>query len=230
MGNKNRSRSSRPVKRKFRGNQHKAATTSEEKSTRSVVDDSVQEDIPCSSAKKIRPETVYENQSTDTDPCQGGFVLMNLDLLFNFITSNMRCDKCCHYSLSCGLKEKSKSGFGHEIEVKCCNCDNWEVSFKTSGEGTRSGHSEVNLRMVAFVRSLGRGFSALENFSLYVNTPPPMTQNNYKKIFRSIHSASKDVALESMNCAAAELRKSDSTNDTSADISDADVVDKAVYE
>ena len=43
--------------------------------------------------------------------------------------------------------------------------------------------------MVSFVRSLGRGFSALQNFSLYVNSPPPMTKKNYRKLFRTIHSA-----------------------------------------
>ena len=57
------------------------------------------------------------------------------------------------------------------------------------------------------VRSLGRGFSAIQHFSLYVNSPPPMISNNYRKIFRTVHSASKEVALDSMRLAAKELKE-----------------------
>lgn len=87
------------------------------------------------------------------------------------------------------------------------------LALKLVVRGKKTGHSEVNIRMAAFVRSLGRGYSALQNFSLYLNSPPPMTKNNYRKVFREIHSATRTVALESMRNAAAEVRRMDPDQD-----------------
>ena len=67
--------------------------------------------------------------------------------------------------------------------------------------------------MVSFIRSIGRGHSALDNFCLFVNSPPPMTKKNYRKVFKRIGSASKAVALDSMRKAATQFSEfSDSTD------------------
>ncbi|GFR74750.1 hypothetical protein ElyMa_005762200 [Elysia marginata] len=57
-----------------------------------------------------------------------------------------------------------------------------------------------------FVRSLGLGYSALENFRLNTNCPRPMTKKCYKSTFSKIHAASKEVAEESMVRAAEEVK------------------------
>ena len=59
--------------------------------------------------------------------------------------------------------------------------------------------------MIVFIRSIGRGHSALENFLLFLNSPALMTANNYKKMLKKTHVASKQTALESMLAAASEL-------------------------
>ncbi len=66
---------------------------------------------------------------------------------------------------------------------------------------------EINTRMVSFVRSIGRGHSALENFSLFLNSPAPMTVKNYKKVFRRVGEAIRNVAKDSMKKAADERNK-----------------------
>ena len=232
MGNKNKS--SRPKKRKFQGNRHSKTEPVQPdidlESGSPILDGTADEDNSaldldlCASAKKIRAANCSEVDQSDLTP-QGGFILIDSAILFEFLSSNMRCGECGHYSVKTGFKANSKSGFSHEIEAKCENCSKWSAGFKTSRASSKSGHSEINLRMVSYVRSLGRGFSALQNFSLYVNSPPPMTKNNYKKIFRTVHSASKEVALESMKSAAEELRGAGGQIEEDVDL---DTVDRAV--
>ena len=72
---------------------------------------------------------------------------------------------------------------------------------------------EINIRTVSFIGSIGRGHSALDNFCLSINSPPPMTKKNYKKVFKRIGSASKTVALDSMRKATTQFSEfSDSTD------------------
>ena len=62
------------------------------------------------------------------------------------------------------------------------------------------------MRMVAFIRSLGKGYSALQKFSLYLNSPPPMAHASYRSAFSKLHKATKQVASDSMMAAAEEVR------------------------
>lgn len=165
-----------------------------------------------SSARKLCQQDEYLSTKQESSS-DSGFILIDVGLLFNFLSSRVSCDECSNYSLSCELSEKSRSGFSHEITLSCTNYQEWSTKLTTSEEGQASGHKKVNLRMVAFVRSLGRGHAALQNFSLYLNSPGPMTANNYSKMFSKIHSASKEVAKDSMNAAADELRRMHPTSD-----------------
>ncbi|KAK3801341.1 hypothetical protein RRG08_037916 [Elysia crispata] len=106
---------------------------------------------------------------------QGGFNLIASGILFEFLSSNVRCGECDHYSVTTAFKNSSKYGFCHEIELKYQNCSVWSTGFKTSRASSKSGHSEINLTMVKYVPSLGCSFSALQHFSLYVTSPPPVT-------------------------------------------------------
>ena len=53
-----------------------------------------------------------------------------------------------------------------------------------------------------------------------------MTKNNYKKAFRTFHSASKEVALESMKSAAEELKGAGGQIEEDVDL---DTVDREQY-
>ncbi|KAK3785745.1 hypothetical protein RRG08_006015 [Elysia crispata] len=136
---------------------------------------------PCGPPKSLSQRSTFSARSPhdirfphimDT---KGGFILIDSGILFEILSSNVRYGECGHYSVATAFKNSSKYGFCHEIELKYQNCSVWSTGFKTSKESSKSGHSEINLTMVTYVRSLGRGFSTLQHFSFYVNSPPPMT-------------------------------------------------------
>eukprot|EP00795_Rhopilema_esculentum_P014958 gene14958-6112_t len=58
-----------------------------------------------------------------------------------------------------------------------------ETSKKVEGTGSGRASNEVNLRMVSFARSIGRGYSVLENFSACLNSPQPMPKKITRKPF-----------------------------------------------
>ena len=85
--------------------------------------------------------------------------------------------------MSCGINLDKKLGFCNTLEVECStshftkDLDSYRsVANESSGKPVK----ESNIRMISFIRSIGRGHSALDNFSLFVNSPPPMTKSNYK--------------------------------------------------
>ena len=75
-------------------------------------------------------------------------------------------------------------------------------------EETRASKYDVNVRMVAFICILGKGYEALRHFSTYLNSPHPMNKMSYQKCLEDHHTASKKVAVDSMKCAAAKVKES----------------------
>lgn len=225
MGNKKKT--GRPVKRKFFGNKFVQLTKFLDENETPVVDSDAMKPT-CSSAKKIK---VHESEGqAEKDNKGNGFILMDIKLLFEFLCTNFKCDKCCQYSLTCELVEQTRNGFCHEIEIKCLYCGEWNTNFSTSDESSSATHKhkEVNVRMVAFVRSIGRGHSALQNFSMYMNTSQPMARRAYKRTLHRIHSASKDIAMDSMNAAAKEVRELKTSGMVNDRPTESDVADCAV--
>ena len=138
---------------------------------------------PCPSAKTIRLEDI-QTYMYQKNPriAEDGFILMDFGILFKFLEYNMPCPECTHHSLSCELSP-NRNGFAHEIIVHCNKCKDWKTPLKISKYSTFNCHKEVNIRIVAFARPLGKGHSTLQNFSMYLNSPAPMTHRNYKKDF-----------------------------------------------
>ena len=150
------------------------------------------------------------------DQVKQGFILLDASNLFEFLEEVMRCPECMGKGISCSIVLDKKTGFNHFLDISCRNChfqSGFETSKKIESKGSGRAMNEVNLRMVSFVRSFGRGYSVLENFSLFLNSPSPMTKRNYKKIFRKLLCANKEVAKESMERAAMEVKnKEEPTN------------------
>ena len=48
------------------------------------------------------------------------------------------------------------------------------------------------------MRSCDQGFAGLQRFTALINLQKPVTKNNYDKIIKHIHKATKDVAEETM--------------------------------
>nr|KAI8736831.1 hypothetical protein BgiMline_025985 [Biomphalaria glabrata] len=135
---------------------------------------------PGPSAKKIKMQSNILPEERNLNNTNS-FILMDTSILFAFLSATVACDVCSQFTLSVELDDERRSGFAHEIILRCSNCNEWETRFKTSREDC--GHKEMNLRMVSFARAIGRGYNALDMFTLYLNSPPPMTRNNYKKMF-----------------------------------------------
>ncbi|GFS27557.1 hypothetical protein ElyMa_005281200 [Elysia marginata] len=221
MGNENKG--GRAKKKRFRGNQHTKQTDIDLKLPGCPIVDNVnnvypeaQPDPPtlCSSAKKIKLDNGLKPDVNDSLDC---FIIMNLSLLSNFISSNFRCGECNQFSLYTSFEDNQRDGFCHTIKMSCSSADClWSGSFNTSNQirqGSKRGHQKVKLRMVTFARSLGRGYSVLTNFSQHLNSPKPITATAYQTIVKKVCSASAQVASESMKRAAEEVRDKLGTED-----------------
>ena len=145
-----------------------------------------------SSASKRKISTPDAQTIPQTsDSVEEGFILVNFKLLSDFICRNIQCADCSKpNTVTCHLNLLAKMGFAHKIQVRCTECP-WSTGFDSSNSlqpGISGGTpvKEINTRMVCFVRSIGRGYSALENFSLFLNSPPPMTSKNYRMVFQRV--------------------------------------------
>ena len=145
-----------------------------------------------------------------------GFVIFDVKILCQFLEENFLCPGCKQKNISCAVNLDKKLGFCNTLETECSSCSfKKDIDSSGSVDDELSGRpmKEINIRMVSFIRSIGRGHSALDNFCLFVNSPPPMTKKNYRKVFKRIGSASKTVALDSMRKAATQFSEfSDSTD------------------
>ena len=56
------------------------------------------------------------------------------------------------------------------------------------------------------MRSCGQGYAGIEKFTTFINMPPPLTVNNYKKAARTVKEAARHVAELTMKDTAEELR------------------------
>ena len=161
-----------------------------------------------SAAKIASKEHSHDSNNESTD-AQEGYILFDVKNICEFVNSYVKCEDCLG-TVDCYLDPASRRGFHNKLCVQCSECpwnktiDNSKV-VRTKGTHGRCS-SEVNIRMVQYVRSIGRGYSALNNFSLYLNSPAPMTRRNYSKLIQHVHRASKTVFEESVNSAAKELK------------------------
>ena len=106
---------------------------------------------------------------------------------------------------------QKKKGFASVLYIKCEVCD-YEKEFNTSRTYSSKQAYDVNSRMIYAMRSIGRSYSAIEKFAELMNLPKPMTSNSYDKSVQTLLKATTEVAEETMQDAADEI-KGDSDND-----------------
>ena len=208
MGDKNKSRGrKRKQKRRIKNGQFRPVPRREalpvceqgSASGRKLSKDSVH--LPCLDGRRMVKE---------------GFVLFDLKNLCQFLEENFLCPECKQNTISCGINLDKKLGFCNTLEMECSSCyfkKDLDSSRCVDNELSGKPMKEINIRMVSFIRSIGRGHSALDNFSLFVNSPPPMTKKNYKKVFKRVACATKVVAFDSMRRAATEFKELSESTD-----------------
>ena len=67
--------------------------------------------------------------------------------------------------------------------------------------------ADINVSATVAMREIGKDHAALTAFCRFMNLPPPMQKKYFHDILEKLHVAYKQVALESMNCAATEIRE-----------------------
>ena len=129
-------------------------------------------------------------------------------MLSEFISKIAKDCPQCGNSICCKLDLTSKQGYAHKLCLTCDACQESVDSIYTSNktEDGRASKYEVNVRMVAFVRSLGKGNEALELFSTYMNSPQPMNNTSYKTLLQHNHAANRKVAFASMSSAGVNVK------------------------
>ena len=122
---------------------------------------------------------VRQRETQKVDDIQEGFILLDSSLLFDFFSKSVKCVACETSNLMCNLDLDSKMGFSHTLKIVW----NTVLQISKNVESRQCGkpQKEVNIRMISFVRSIGRGHSALENFSMSLNSPAPMTKTITKR-------------------------------------------------
>lgn len=143
---------------------------------------------------------------TDTpkqaDPRITGYRIVDVELLSDVIEI-LCCPTCKMSTLRLHENFSKKKGLASILALKCENC-NFEKEFSSSRQAGKG--YDINRRILYSMRSLGQGYSGIEKFTTHMNLPPPMTQNNYDKLVKTVEKAVHEVAEDSMKDAADELR------------------------
>ena len=132
-----------------------------------------------------------------------GYRLVDMEIL-STIVSTLSCPFCKQATIKLSENNSRKMGLASSLKVKCTSCDEYCEEFYTSSVKKKS--FDVNVRAAYSMRSCGQGFVGLQRFTALMNLPKPVTKNNYDKIIKRIHKATKDVAEQTMEEACQEIR------------------------
>ncbi|XP_074661498.1 uncharacterized protein LOC141914130 [Tubulanus polymorphus] len=154
-------------------------------------------------------ENLSQTPLNDTEKyIKEGFILIDSSILCENLSKLVKCHQCGSSNVECQIDRDAKQGLAHRISLKCDACEESVSSFETSkktDEGKSSTY-EVNIRMVSFVRGIGKSYDTITQFSTYFNSPLPMTRKSYQRLLKRNHAVNKAVALDSMKAAAAEVK------------------------
>lgn len=156
-----------------------------------------------------------------TEQEEHGFVLVDTSVLCEYLNAFTVCEKCFG-PISTKPDFKNSKGFAVPFVRYCAHCQTEATIFISSNkQSTPVKHSdtkdkspdrffhpsyEINLRMVTFIREIGKGHSALQTFSRTVNSTG-ITNTAYDGLLNKLCEASKQVAEKSMMDAADEVRE-----------------------
>ena len=131
--------------------------------------------------------------------------MVDSSILIDFLNKTLHCS-VCDGSVNTFVDFKNSKGFAMSVFSQCNHRTKSKPSvlFSTSkkvceeqGGENLKGPFEVNLRIVTFVRELGKGHTALDTFSRMMNTVT-MSHSAYDKLFAKLHSAPLSMAKEGM--------------------------------
>ena len=194
------------MKRSGRANKHKFCGA---KPKQKKQDSGAHELSSPNNATQREISTNATTSSTDelVTEVQEGFIMIDTSVLCDFIS---RIAKTCHQcgnEVCCKVDVKSKQGFAHRLDCDTCEETLHDMFTSRKTEDARASKYDVNIRMVAFIRRLGKGHEALKQFSTYLNSPHPMKKKSYQKLLEYHHAANRNVAIDSMKSASVNVKE-----------------------
>lgn len=196
----------RPKKRKFRGNKY-VKVIKEESGKQHIVNRKV---VPNASSKKLSlGKEKLESNLSNADSDFVGYRLIDMKLFLDKVTS-LSCCALCHGQYN--VVEKLTRGLASTFEFKCQKCKTVDSFSSCQKIGAKMNASDVNLRSVLAMRSIGKGLKDLQMFCTMMNLPCPVEQKTYDNINFKLCSVVCEVAKESMANAAAEEKQSAGQN------------------
>ena len=169
-------------------------------------------------------ETEKHSDSGDSLPC---FIILYTGLMCEYLNSVSVCSRC-NYPLRTSVDLSSIQGYGCDIIGRCRKCRKTVELFTTSkrtsysADSARNAHAhkrlfEVNMRLVTFVREIGKGEAALNKLTKVINMPGTLNTSAYQNAMDRLYEASTKVAEDSLKRAALEVFEIDPQTMVSVD-------------
>ena len=167
-------------------------------------------EMPASVSKISGNLDKYAQSNVDSDD-KHGFVLIDTAILCSFLNQNIHCEQCSG-TVKTFPDWSISQGYAVSFSYLCAHCRLKKRMFYSSKQCDMSGifecsinrrPYEVNMRLVTFIREIGKGQNALKQFSTILNTTG-MDNVCYNGLVDKLHDASESQAMESMIAAAQE--------------------------
>lgn len=139
------------------------------------------------------------------------------------IIESLACPECNFKTLNVNIN--NCSGFSKKIKINCDNCEKEINSFSSQKVSDDSRTFDINRRVAKAFTTIGKGYGALEQFSLIMNMIP-MSNQKFHEYSQYSYSVSKESALVKLELARKNVRKFYKNQDPA--ITDVSILDLAV--
>ena len=139
-----------------------------------------------------------------------------MEILSNLI-SGLICPKCYQNNVTLSENLVKRMGSATLLDISCpCG---YKHKFYSSKKVLNGGAFDVNRCIVYASRSCGMGQRDISLFSTLMNMPPSLSSVGYNRVSTKVALACREVARESMQTAAKELKMKNDDDITNASIS-----------
>lgn len=154
-----------------------------------------------SSASRKKLTYMSEASVSDSDGRVEGNVIIDINILSDFLNKSVKCSKCDNTScITVVEKVEKRNGLASVIELVCSKC-NFKNTSSTS-RVTKQRLQEVNVRYTYGLHSIGKGSRAGQMLAAVMNLPKPTTKQSHHT--KTIAKYVQKVSEESMQAAAKE--------------------------
>ncbi|KAG8173882.1 hypothetical protein JTE90_020462 [Oedothorax gibbosus] len=145
-----------------------------------------------------------ENHSTDDEvlSSDAGIVTSDAEIvvkdMWSSLLKNVTCSECSSSSMQ--VITKSSFGLSNNLELTCGACGHSYGSTFSSNRSPLSKKFDVNNKFVRGFLSIGRGYAALETFSMILGIPA-MNRKTFSNCLNELTSNNPEVKLKVLQLA-----------------------------